>query len=597
MLTLAVHRDPSHLNPPAPLGEVMVRKNLWWWMLHMDHQYSMTLGRPLGISSMGDCPAPEPLIADPVIQSLSNYIGQFTILSRQILSVGYLSNQQIDSFTDQLLALKATLPDIIQFDGTWLKEEKPLPPWPLEAQAAVFSGKTHNFLILLNRQRLENSRNDKDSAVDLLTEHATDDRDKILRGRERVLESCRMLLHSFEFFHSRVRVAMICWTMGQQAFNAAMILTISMLETGDTQDLDAVQQAYSTFIEMKQLGVHKLAGAAVEKLGNLMKDFESGELGKEPVMSKQGMILLEDPGLQGFVAGGFSPLNFNMAGNAIPYGLGDTSWAASGAGPEEVPVNTMMPLPSQQTSGKKRQRKAATNSGPKPRVPAKKPSLKQQWSSARQRRASGLWMTVGSQAGPSDVWPAVSGTTSKRRSSASNMSIEDSDAAVSSPEPEQRQESLAFPTQSQYQVPQMQKDHYTAVSLNDTFQRSPSYARLDAAFGDYQVRPQSNVQSHYETQQPTLDYSQDHTFFNLPPGKEPNFPQAQEGQFSTDRAFYQNSFEQQAPEASNPAQTHSRHGPSEAEFAQETQQSGYKDFLDEELSRAWGWMGYNARRQ
>ena len=560
----------------------------------MDHQYSMTLGRPLGISSMGDCPTPEPLTPDPVIQSLSNYIGQFTILSRQILSVGYLSNHQIDSFTDQLIALKTTLPDIIQFDATWLDNEKPLPPWPLEAQAAVFSGKTHNFLILLNRQRLENARNDKDSAIDLLTEHTMNGGDKVLRGRERVLESCRALLHSFEFFHSRVRVAMICWTMGQQAFNAAMILTISMLETGDTKDLDAVQQAYSTFLEMKQLGVHKLAGAAVEKLGNLMKDFESGEPRKEPIMSKQGMILLEDPGLQGFLAGGFSPLNFNMAGNAIPYGLGDSSWAASSAGPEETPVRALPSILPHQSHAKKRQRKVTLNPGLKPRVPVKKPPLKQQWSAARQRRASGLWMTVGSQAGPSDIRQTVSNTVPNQRSSVSDMSVEDSDVAVSSPEPENQQESFSFTAQSQYQKAQMQKDDYAAVPPNGTFQRSPSYARLDAAYGSYHMQPQSDTQRQYEMRQLPIDYNTDRRNVNLSLGEGPNFAPSQDERYSGDQALYRNPYEQQTLDVSSSEQIRDGHGRSNAGFSQGTQQPGFDNFLDEELSRAWGgWMGYN----
>jgi hypothetical protein len=64
------------------------------------------------------------------------------------------------------LRLKDTLPDVIQFDATWLDENKPIPEWPLEAQAAVFYGKTQNFLILLNRQRIENTRRDSnDSAI------------------------------------------------------------------------------------------------------------------------------------------------------------------------------------------------------------------------------------------------------------------------------------------------------------------------------------------------------------------------------------------------------------------------------------------------
>lgn len=292
----------------------MVRKNLWWWMLHLDQHYSLTLGRPLGISSIGDCPTPEPLVVDPVVQSLSNYASQYTILARQILSAGFLDNAQIDRFTDQLVYLRATLPDAIQFDQTWLNQEKPLPPWPLDAQAAGFHGKTHNMILLLNRQRIEDPLEARSFEPYLKRE---DQPTPVARGRERVLQSCRAVLHAFEFFHGRVRAAMICWTMAQQAFNAAMILVLSMFETKDPQDLHIVQLAMSTFHEMSRLGLHKLAGPALEKLSTLMREFQAGEAAKEKVMGNNGMFLLEDPGLQGFKED-FLPLNFEMAGSTMP---------------------------------------------------------------------------------------------------------------------------------------------------------------------------------------------------------------------------------------------------------------------------------------
>ena len=321
-LTIVVHRDPHLLNPPAPFKEVKIRKNLWWWILHMDQQYSMTLGRPLAISSMGDCPPPEPIVLDPVIQSLSNYITQFTILGRRILSTAYLSNEQIDTYSDELLELSATLPAMMQFDGTWLQKDKPLPAWPLDAQAGVLHAKTHNFLILLNRQRIENIRRNSDPpSIDIRTFPKASDPNAVPRGRDRVLASSRALLVAFEYFQTRVRPALICWTMGQMAFNAAMILLLSMLETGDTQDLAAVQHTYSTFLEMNKLGIHKLAGAAVERLGMIMKEFRTGDPENETVMGSQGMMLLEDPGLQGALPDSYSPLSFEMAGGQDTPGM------------------------------------------------------------------------------------------------------------------------------------------------------------------------------------------------------------------------------------------------------------------------------------
>ena len=318
-LTRTVHRDPSLLNPPAPPKQVATRKNLWWWMLHMDMQYSMSLGRPLAISSMGDCSTPDPITRDPINQSLSNYLNQFSVLGRQILSAAYLSNEQIDDFTDQLLDLQQTLPDIIRFDATWLDKNQALPAWPLDAQAGVLHANLHNFLLLLNRQRLENTDQDAvEIQADLTPTPSTSNSP---RGRERVLQSCRALLVAFEFFQTRCRAALICWTLGQMAFNAAMILLLSMLETSDTQDLHVVERTYSTFLEMNKFGVHKLAGAAVERLGIILKEYRAGDPATETVMGQQGMMLLEDPGLQGSLPESFSPLNFHMAGGADTPGM------------------------------------------------------------------------------------------------------------------------------------------------------------------------------------------------------------------------------------------------------------------------------------
>ena len=288
----------------------------------MDMQYSMSLGRPLGISSMGDCPAPDPILRDPINQSLSNYLAQFSILGRQILSAAYLSNEQIDTFTDQLLALHDTLPDMVRFDKTWLEKNKSLPEWPLDAQAGILHAKMHNFLLLLNRQRIKNVRqNSDDPQAELTPTPSASNNKRVPRGRERVLRSCRALLTAFEFFQTRVQAALICWELGQMAFNAAMILLLSMLETSDTQDLRAVERTYSAFLEMNKLGVHKLAGAAVERLGTILKEYRAGDPATETVMGQQGMMLLEDPGLQGSMPESFSPLNFQMAGGADTPGM------------------------------------------------------------------------------------------------------------------------------------------------------------------------------------------------------------------------------------------------------------------------------------
>ncbi|TKA51261.1 hypothetical protein B0A49_12617, partial [Cryomyces minteri] len=133
--SIGLHRNPRFLDPAPPLRECTIRQTLWWWMLHMDQQYSMTLGRPLGISGIGDCPPAEPLTTNRTILRLSEFVNQFTVLARQILSNAALSNLKIDEFTDKLLALWDTMPELLQFDEGWLEEGKVIPEWPLDALA------------------------------------------------------------------------------------------------------------------------------------------------------------------------------------------------------------------------------------------------------------------------------------------------------------------------------------------------------------------------------------------------------------------------------------------------------------------------------
>lgn len=102
----------------------------------MDEQYSMTLGRPLGISGIGDCPPPQELTTNPGMLRFGEFVNRFTILARQILSSDKLSNAKIDDFTDLLRALLETLPETLQFDKSWLRRENELPDWPLSAMAA-----------------------------------------------------------------------------------------------------------------------------------------------------------------------------------------------------------------------------------------------------------------------------------------------------------------------------------------------------------------------------------------------------------------------------------------------------------------------------
>lgn len=134
--SIGLHRHPKYLNPaPASPGDVSVRQALWWWMLHMDEQYSMTLGRPLGISGIGDCPWPQPLTTDPAMLRFGRLVNDFTVLARQILGNKPFTHAKIDDFTDSLRGLLDTMPESLQFHESWGRSDTEIPEWPLSAMA------------------------------------------------------------------------------------------------------------------------------------------------------------------------------------------------------------------------------------------------------------------------------------------------------------------------------------------------------------------------------------------------------------------------------------------------------------------------------
>ncbi|KAF2027732.1 hypothetical protein EK21DRAFT_71311, partial [Setomelanomma holmii] len=253
--SIGLHRHPKYLDPAPPTQrECFVRQTLWWWMLHMDEEYSMTLGRPLGISGIGDCPPPQELTTNPGMLRFGEFVNRFTILARQVLSSEKLTNAKIDDFTDQIRALLETMPETLQFNNSWVRKDKELPEWPLSAMAAVYHCKAHTYLILLNRQRVD--------------KHATQTQKangSPLRGRALVLASSEEVVDAFLFLEEKVPAALISWTMGQQVFNSCMMIFLDAIEQRTLSSRS--KKAEKAFVIFQELGhVHKLAGLAVERM-------------------------------------------------------------------------------------------------------------------------------------------------------------------------------------------------------------------------------------------------------------------------------------------------------------------------------------------
>lgn len=177
-----------------------------------------------------------------------------------------------------------------------------------------------------------------------------------IRGRALVINSSVQLLQTFLFFYHREPAVLICWTLGQQAFNACMILILDAWETHNSQNEWLVSQAFGVFSQLDQCGVHSLASMAVTRISNglaqlgarkqemenmsnlsrrsslqqgvstsfqptltldtsTMTDFSG-----EQVMGQTGMYLLEDGGLQGHQQSMFQPLGWALGDNDVAAG-------------------------------------------------------------------------------------------------------------------------------------------------------------------------------------------------------------------------------------------------------------------------------------
>ncbi|KAK6435889.1 hypothetical protein LTR95_007925 [Oleoguttula sp. CCFEE 5521] len=300
---------------------------------------------------------------------LGEFVDHFTILARQILSSdGMMSVGRIDEFTDKLMGLWDTMPESLQFNESGSREDTVSPEWPLDIMAATLFAKVQSFIVLLNRQRVERTQHSASESPLTIqssfttsltsTTHtpSTTGGDSLLhpvptRGRALVVNSSIHLLQTFLFFRHRNPAVLICWILGQQAFNAATILILDAWETSNENNEWLVNQAFVIFDEMQRSGVHKLAALAVQhisdglmQLGHRRQDRLAVleqvypmscsnsehlahcpvhpsptmpptpllDLSGDAVMGNSGTYLLEDTNLESYAPQSFAPFNFAL---------------------------------------------------------------------------------------------------------------------------------------------------------------------------------------------------------------------------------------------------------------------------------------------
>ena len=443
-------------------------------MLHVDQQFSVALDRPLGIASRGDLPIPQAHPQDHVLDSLRCYTVRLTMVAREILSVDCFCDGQIDKFTDQLLRLEDTLPAHVRFNRTWANMQTVVPQASVAAKAASLYAERQNLLTLVNRQRLGDPQvmAAKDSAIDLFAESSPTS--KTPRGRERVLDSCRATLYAFEFFNTRLRPYMACWTLCQQAFKAAKILTISMLQTASTSDLPMVEQSYRMFSEIESSRTRRIAATTLEKLGDLLECLRTGIKMEEEVTELRDIAPLVGTGLEARSLSLPSPLLQQNLEESAALGNHDQNRSF-------VSVR--------QTMRAKAQRKSLTGSAVKPRGSTRNLAFRQRRDSANSQRLSGLWMN--------EPWQLDPVPAPNQESTLMNPATP---ATLTHPDTDMQFDHLDNATGHQNLSPDDRNALNLASGLRDQpaeentfdppsqagfgiFHRSPSFARLCATFG------------------------------------------------------------------------------------------------------------------
>ena len=89
-----------------------------------------------------------------------------------------------------------------------------------------------------------------------------------------VISSSLRILHAFMFFWHRNSAVLVCWTIGQQAFNACMILLLDAWETGNDANEWIVNQAFAVFNVLHKNSVHTMATLAVQRISEWLARFE-----------------------------------------------------------------------------------------------------------------------------------------------------------------------------------------------------------------------------------------------------------------------------------------------------------------------------------
>ena len=278
----------------------------------MDQQYSIALGRPLAISSVGDCPWTISIENGLERRCLDGYTNHFTLLSRQILLDNNSSIAQSREFANSILKLQDTIPTSMRFGDDWTVEGK----FGLENQdAALLHGQMYHLLLMLFRQQQNVARLSKDNSGQGPGNTVSQVVDTELPTSGQILKSCRSILKVFAWFSFCEAAPVIGWATRQQALNAAWTM---MIETGDEKDVGMVRETYNIFVKLDNLSLHSLMSEAIGSLGTLLGAHRAGNSLKVATLKEEGLILLGNAELFGTLPFVLSPVTHGISHPELP---------------------------------------------------------------------------------------------------------------------------------------------------------------------------------------------------------------------------------------------------------------------------------------
>lgn len=282
-----LHHDPDTLTPRPPRTERLVRRSLWWLMLYSDQHLSTMLHKPLAISNIGRCSEPETLTADILELRLASVVHKFTVIAREILDRGeWIAPKEIDAQLAGLQAIWETMPDILRFETSWLRDKKALPQWPLEVASARIYADIQFLIIFLNTRETTSdplpgglrptSTNGQSATRTTTNTHHT--RSDSMISRSLQISACINLLHAYLFLLRCSCKVHLSHPLESRVMTATKILLTDAKVTGCRVVLPLVDEVYSGFLEMQDSHASQSAASAVECIRRTRTELFLGDI-------------------------------------------------------------------------------------------------------------------------------------------------------------------------------------------------------------------------------------------------------------------------------------------------------------------------------